>query len=108
MFTLVGAGVGLVLASLAFLGVNCIFGEKSSAFMQWGWRLPFLISAVLIGIGLYVRLNIDETPVFAEEKARHSVPKAPLAEVLRLQRREVTLAAGSILGIYSFAYMVSV
>jgi MFS family permease len=75
--------------------------------MQWGWRIPFLISAALIGIALYVRLHIDETPVFAEEKARSWVPKAPLAELLRLQRREVILAAGSVLGYFTFPYMAS-
>jgi MFS family permease len=80
-------------------------GEHSPAFVQWGWRLPFLISGALIGIGLYVRLNIDETPVFIGEKARYAVPKAPLAEVLRLQRREIILAAGSILGCLTFSYM---
>jgi metabolite-proton symporter len=107
MFTLGGAGIGLVLASLAFLGVNFIIGEHSPAFMQWGWRIPFLFSAALIGIGLYVRLNIDETPVFSEEQARNVVPKAPLAELLRLQRREVALAAGCILGSYTFPFMAN-
>ncbi|MBO0879506.1 MAG: MHS family MFS transporter [Mycobacterium sp.] len=107
MFTVLGTGAAAVLASLTFLGVNYIMGERSPAFMQWGWRLPFLISAALIGIGLYVRLNLDETPVFAEEKARNLVPKAPLAELLRLQRREIVLAAGSALGYFSFPYMAS-
>jgi metabolite-proton symporter len=107
MFTLVGSDTAVILASLTFLGVNYTIGEHSPAFLQWGWRLPFLISAALIGIGLYVRLNIDETPVFAEEKARNLIPKAPLAEVLRLQRREVALAAGSFLVCFTFAFMVS-
>jgi MFS family permease len=97
----------LVLASLTFLSVNYTIGENSPAFMQWGWRLPFLVSAVLIGIGLYVRLNIDETPVFAEETAGNLVPKAPVAEVLRLQRREIALAAGGVLICYSFNFMAS-
>jgi MFS family permease len=68
MFTLVGNPTGAALASLTFLGVNYAIGEQNPAFMQWGWRLPFLISAALIGIGLYVRLNINETPVFAKKK----------------------------------------
>jgi MFS family permease len=106
MFTLFGSGTGFVLASLTFLGVNHTIGENSPAFMQWGWRLPFLFSAALIGIGLYVRLNIDETPVFAEEKARNLVSRAPLAELLRLQRREVALAVGSVLGCFTFGFMV--
>jgi metabolite-proton symporter len=107
MFTLLGSDVGGVLASLTFLGVNYTIGEHSRAFMQWGWRLPFLISAALVGIGMYVRLNINETPVFAEEKARDLVPKAPLAEVLRLQRRKVALVAGSALGCFTFLFMAS-
>jgi MFS family permease len=106
MFTVLGGGTAVVLSSLTFLGVTHALGEHSPAFMQWGWRLPFLISAALIGIGLYVRLNLDETPVFAEEKVRRLVPKAPLAELLRLQRREVVLAAGSALGAFTFAFMI--
>ncbi len=105
MFTLLGGGTAAVFSSLTFLGVNITIGENSPAFMQWGWRVPFLISAGLIGIALYVRLNIDETPVFAEEKARNLVTEAPLAEVLRLQRREILLAAGSIVGGMTFVYM---
>ncbi len=105
MFTLLGGGTALVLNSLTFLGVNYTIGENSSAFMQWGWRLPFLISAALIIIALYVWLKIDETPLFAEEKARNLVPKAPLTEVLHLQRREIALAAGSVLGCLGFVYM---
>lgn len=105
MFTLLGGGTALVLTSFTFLGVNYTIGENSSAFMQWGWRLPFLISAGLIFIALYVWLKIDETPLFAEEKARNLVPKAPLTEVLHLQRREIALAAGSVLGSLGFVYM---
>ncbi len=105
MFTLLGGGTALVLNSLTFLGVNFTIGEDSPAFMEWGWRLPFLISAGLIFIALYVWLNIEETPLFVEEKARDLVPKAPLAEVLHLQRREIALAAGSVLGSFAFVYM---
>jgi len=105
MFTPLGGGTALVLNSLTFLGVNYTIGETSSAFMQWGWRLPFLISAALIIIAIYVWLKIDETPVFAEEQARHLVPKAPLAEVLHLHRREIALAAGSVLVAFGFVYM---
>jgi MFS family permease len=105
MFTQLGGGTALVLNSLTFLGVNYTIGGTSSAFMQWGWRLPFLISAALIIIVLYVWLKIGETPVFAEEQARHLVPKAPVAEVLHRQRREIALAAGSVLVAFGFVYM---
>jgi MFS family permease len=106
MFTPLGGGTAAVLTSVTFLGLNYTIGEHSPAFLQWGWRLPFLLSAALIGIGLYVRLKIDETPVFAEEKTRNLIPKAPLAELLRLQRREVALATGSVLGCFAFAFMI--
>ena len=105
MFTLLGGGAAAVFSSLTFLGVNITIGENSPAFMEWGWRLPFLISAGLIGIALYVRVNIDETPIFVEEKARNLLPEAPLSEVLRLHRREILLAAGSILGGMAFVHM---
>lgn len=105
MFTLLGGGVAGVLSSLTFLGVNATIGEYSPEFLQWGWRVPFLISAVLIALALYVRLNIDETPVFAEEKARDLLPKAPVAEALRLQHREILLAAGSVVCGMAFVYM---
>jgi MFS family permease len=105
MFTHLGGGTAMVLNGLTFLGVNFTIGENSSAFMRWGWRLPFLISVGLIVIALYVWLRIDETPVFAEEKARHLVPKAPLTEVLHLQRREIALVAGSVLCNFAFVFM---
>jgi MFS family permease len=105
MFTLLGGGTATVLTCLTFLGVNVSIGESSLAFMQWGWRIPFLISAVLIGIALWVRLRIDETPVFVEEQNRNLIPKAPIAELLRLQRREIVLAGGSILSGMCFVYM---
>lgn len=105
MFTSLGGGTAGVLASLTFLAVNVTMGEKSPAFMEWGWRVPFLISSGLIAIALYVRLNIEETPVFVEEKARDLVPKAPLAELFRLQRREILLVAGSFLGGMGFVYL---
>jgi metabolite-proton symporter len=111
MFTLIGGGTATVLAGLTFLGVDYTIGENSSAFLQWGWRVPFLISAALIVIALYVRLNIEETPVFSIEKAkqeaRNLVPDAPVSEVLRLQRREIALAAGSVLTAFGLLYMAS-
>lgn len=105
MFTSLGGGTAGVLASLTFLTVDLTMGENSPAFMEWGWRVPFLISSGLIAIALYVRLNIEETPVFVEEKARDLVPKAPLAELFRLQRREIVLVAGSFLGGMGFVYL---
>ncbi|WIM90292.1 MFS transporter [Candidatus Mycobacterium wuenschmannii] len=106
-FTTLGGAMATMMTCLTFLGVNVSIGEGSWAFLQWGWRIPFLISAVLIGIALYVRLRIDETPVFVEEKKRNLVPDAPITELLRLQRREIVLAGGSILSGMCFVYMAN-
>ncbi|MDP7724954.1 MFS transporter [Mycobacterium sp. TY814] len=107
MFTVIGGGIALVLTSLTFLGVNFTIGEGSSAFMTWGWRIPFLFSGVLIAIALYVRLNIGETPVFAQQTPRNAAGATPFAEVLRLQRREIVLAAGCVLGCFGLVYLAS-
>ncbi len=112
MFTPLGGGVALVLNSLVFLGVNATIGETSAAFLQWGWRVPFLVSAVLIVVALYVRLNIAETPVFAGEKARSAAPEAvvteaPIKEVLRREHRTIVLAGGSVVSGFGFVYMAS-
>src|ERR1700742_2816019 len=79
MFTQMGVGSGLVMSSLLFLVVNQTIGESSRAFIDWGWRIPFLFSAVLIAIALYVRLNVAETPVFAAQKTREAASATPLA-----------------------------
>jgi metabolite-proton symporter len=111
MFTPLGAGVGLVLANLAMLVVNVTIGETSPAFMSWGWRVPFLFSAVLIVVALYVRLNITESPVFAQARAREerddSVPRAPIAELFRAQARQVVLAAGCAVGAFTLSFMAA-
>jgi MFS family permease len=108
MSTPLGAGLGLVLANLALLIVDFTIGEKSPAFLSWGWRLPFLFSAVLIAVALYVRLNITETPVFALQKAQEAplvVASAPIAELFRAQRRQVFLASGCAVGPFALSFM---
>jgi MFS family permease len=108
MFTQMGVGSGLVMSSLLFLTVNQTIGESSHAFVEWGWRIPFLFSAVLIAIALYVRLNVAETPVFAAQKAHASVSAVrPLVALLREQRREVALAAGSMIGFFALGYLAN-
>ena len=83
MFTQMGVGSGLVMSSLLFLVVNQTIGEASQAFLDWGWRIPFLFSAVLIAIALYVRLNVAETPVFAEQQANDTATVMPLAALIQ-------------------------
>jgi metabolite-proton symporter len=105
MFTQLGVGTGLVVTNVIFLAVNATIGEKSAAFMTWGWRLPFLFSAALVMVALYVRLSIDETPVFTEEKKTNATPRAPIGELIRHQPRQITLASGVMFGIFTFSFM---
>lgn len=107
MFTQMGVGSGLVMSSLLFLAVNHTIGEASQAFLAWGWRIPFLFSVVLIVIALYVRLNVAETPVFTEHKTRATTRATPLAALFRFQRREVVLAAGSMIGFFTLGYLAN-
>ena len=105
MFTQMGVGSGLVMSSLLFLAVNQTIGEGSGAFIEWGWRIPFLFSAVLIAIALYVRMSVAETPVFTARARGTAV--TPLADLFRTQRREVILAAGSMIGFFALGYLAN-
>jgi metabolite-proton symporter len=104
MFTQVGMGSGLVMANLVFLAVH-LMGDHSAAFMQWGWRIPFLGSAVLIVIALYTRLNIAETPVFTDEQARHATPRVPMVELIKGRRRQILLGAGCVVSMFAVGNM---
>lgn len=105
MFTQLGAGAGLAVSNLVVFIVSVTVGEKSAVFLDWGWRLPFLFSAVLLIVALYVRLSIDETPVFAREQVTGGVPKAPFTELFRTQSRQVALAAGCMVGIFTMSFL---
>src|SRR5919204_3150654 len=85
-----GVPAGLFLANLAVLAFSTISGDR---FLQWGWRIPFLLSIVLVGIGFYIRLGILETPVFTRLVAENKVERAPIVEVIRRQPKEIVLAA---------------
>ncbi len=85
-----GVPAGLFLSNLAVLVFSAISGP---AFITWGWRVPFLISIVLVAIGLWIRLGILETPTFRRLLAEERVEKAPVAEVFRKQPKEVFLSA---------------
>ena len=95
MFTQIGLGSALVLSNLVFLLVHFAFGNTGSAFLQWGWRIPFLLSAVLIAVALFIRLRVDETPVFTESATRATHHGTPLAALMRQQGRQVLLAGGA-------------
>src|SRR5690348_1088274 len=85
-----GVPAGLFLANLAVFAVSAISGPQ---FLVWGWRVPFLLSGFLIALGLYIRLGILETPVFTRVIAEKRIARAPVAEVLRRQPREILLTA---------------
>jgi MFS family permease len=85
-----GVPAGMFLANLAILACSALSGEQ---FLTWGWRIPFLLSIVLIGVGLWVRLGILESPVFAKLVAEKKIERAPIVEVIRRQPREIVLSA---------------
>lgn len=85
-----GVPAGLFLSNLAVLAFSAISGEH---FLTWGWRVPFLLSILLVALGLYIRLGILETPVFARLVAKRQVERAPVLKVLRQMPREIILTA---------------
>ncbi|MEX3853276.1 MFS transporter [Paraburkholderia sp. BR10923] len=85
-----GVPAGLFVANLVVLATSRISG---SAFLTWGWRVPFFLSIALVAIGLYIRLSILETPIFAKLLAERRIEKAPMREVLRRQPKDILLSA---------------
>ncbi len=75
-----GVPCGLFLANLAVLAFSQMSGEQ---FLAWGWRIPFALSLVLVGVGLYIRLGILETPVFAKLLAERKVERTPMLTVIK-------------------------
>jgi len=90
-FAQFGAPAGMVLANGALALMTAMTTEEE--FLAWGWRVPFLASIVLVFVGMYIRLGILETPVFAALKARGATSKAPLVEVIAKNWREIVLTA---------------
>lgn len=86
-----GAPAGILLANGALGLMSAVTSEAD--FLAWGWRIPFLASFVLVGVGFYIRIGILETPVFARLRAMGHVERAPVVEVLRGHWREVLLTA---------------
>ena len=85
-----GVPCGLFLSNLAILAFSQWYGVD---FVTFGWRLPFVLSIVLVGIGLWIRIGILETPVFNRLLETQSIVKAPVSEVIRRQPREIILSA---------------
>jgi MFS family permease len=85
-----GVPSGLFLSNLAILGFSTWAGAD---FVTWGWRIPFVLSIVLIGIGLWIRLGILETPVFKQLLDDKKIERTPIIEVFKKQPREILLSA---------------
>jgi metabolite-proton symporter len=85
-----GVPCGLFLANLAVLAFSAWSGDQ---FATWGWRIPFLLSIVLVGIGLWIRLGIMETPVFQQLLDDKRIEPAPILEVIKQQPKEIILSA---------------
>jgi MFS family permease len=85
-----GVPSGLFLANLVFFAVSAWSGDD---FLTWGWRVPFFLSIILVGVGLWVRLGILETPVFQKLVSEQKIERAPIAEVIARQPREIILSA---------------
>ena len=119
-FAQAGAPLGLVLANIAFLVVSGSLSDD--AFISWGWRIPFILSIALIVLSLYVQLSLEDTPAFKAlqdiqaERTEHGnegdhavnapVKRSPILEVIRLQPREIVLAAGAFLAVQVTFYIL--
>jgi MFS family permease len=101
--------IGLLLAN----GVLSLMGAVTSeaAFLAWGWRIPFLISALLVIVGLWIRLTIAESPLFREVEQTDKKAAAPIMEVLRRYPKQVLLAVGARVGVdvafYTFVLFIT-
>jgi len=102
-FPQMGVPGGLILANLVFLGVSASLGPQ--AFLSWGWRVPFLASAVLVMIGLGIRFRLTESPDFQRVRDAGQREQMPLVAVLKRHPRQVLLAAGAFIGNNTVGYI---
>ncbi len=85
-----GVPAGLFLSTIVMLGATAWSGDQ---FLTWGWRVPFFLSIILVGVGLWIRLGILETPVFQKLLNLNKIERAPIVEVIKKQPKEVCLSA---------------
>jgi metabolite-proton symporter len=90
-----GVPCGLFLANLAVLAFSQMSGDQ---FLTWGWRIPFALSIVLVGIGLWIRLGILETPVFRRLVAERRIERTPMLDVIKRHPKEIILSAFARMG----------
>ncbi|WP_032385025.1 MFS transporter [Rhodococcoides fascians] len=101
-FSQMGAPAGVSLATLAFFAVSQLPDDQ---FLSWGWRIPFLVSSILIVVGLVIRLTLEESPDFEKVKDINAVTRMPIVEAFRKHRKEILLIAGTYLSQGVFAYI---
>ena len=97
-----GVPAGLFLSTIVMLGATAWSGDQ---FLNWGWRIPFFIGIALVGIGLWIRLGILETPVFQKLLNDNKIERAPIVEVFKKQPKEILLSALVRLGQQSQFYI---
>jgi metabolite-proton symporter len=85
-----GVPCGLFLSNLSILAFSTWSGDQ---FITWGWRIPFALSIILVGVGLWIRLGILETPVFQQLLSTRKIERAPVVEVIKKQPKEIILSA---------------
>ena len=109
-FAQAGVPVGVILANLAFIVTSSMVSEES--FFAWGWRIPFLASAILIGISMYIQLNLEDTKAFKELEAsrkvgnKEEIKRSPIIEAVKKYPSKIVLAAGAFLSIQVTFYIL--
>lgn len=111
-FPQLGAPIGFIIANGLFLIIAALMpsadpSRPSDAFLAWGWRLPFLFSAVMVIVGLWVRLNLVESAAFAKTVKSGKVQKLPLAAAFRSHWRELVLGTFYMLATYVLFYLMT-
>jgi len=105
MFPQLGAPVGFLAANGFLLLLGLVLSPAQ--FMEWGWRIPFLASAVLVGLGLWVRIRLTETPVFAAALAETTPPRVPAAMLLRNYPRETLAGTFAVVAAFAIFYLTT-
>ena len=106
MFPQLGPSVGFLLATLSFLALTLCLTDAE--FKAWGWRLPFIASALLVVVGLYVRFKLAETPAFTAALAENKTHAMPIKPLLKTHWRPVVLGALAMVVCYNLFYTATV
>lgn len=105
MFPQLGAPIGFIAANGLFLILGALLTEDQ--FIAWGWRIPFLLSAILVGLGLWVRLKLTETPAFTAALAEAPPPKVPIAELFARHARATIAGTFSVVACFAVFYLAT-